>query len=153
MTWTLLTFDQKTPRWLSERLELYIKRLQYWVSFEHKVIAPSSLTSAQRAQQLDFEKIQDHKHYSKMIFVVFDEKGLAVTSEKLAHYVEQWEQQRDVCFVIGPSYGLSPLWRQQALCCLSLSSLTLTHEFAQLIVTEQLYRAFTILKGLPYHVQ
>lgn len=153
MSWTLLVFDHKTPQWLEQRLSLYFKRLSYWVDIQHKLMPPAALNQVEQSKQLDWERFQANKVLAKKTLVVFDEQGLTLTSEKLAKYLDRWEQQDNVCFVIGPSYGLSSLWREQAHSCLSLSSLTLTHEFAQLIATEQLYRAFTILKGLPYHIQ
>jgi 23S rRNA (pseudouridine1915-N3)-methyltransferase len=152
MSWTLLTFDHKPASWLEDRLAVYLKRLNHWIDVEHKIITPSGLSQLQQAKQLDWEKFQHHKILSKKTLVVFDENGSLMTSDKLSKLVAQWELQRDVCFVVGPSYGLSPLWRDHATSCLSLSNLTLTHEFAQLLVTEQLFRAFTILKGLPYHI-
>lgn len=152
MSWTLLTFDHKQPVWLQELMQIYIKRIKFWIPFEHKIVPPSGLSNIIQAQAVDWEKFQSNKILSKKRLVIFDENGSMPTSIKLSSLVSQWEIQKEICFIIGPSYGLGPEWKKNATQTLSLSSLTLTHEFAQLIVTEQLYRAFTILKGLPYHV-
>jgi 23S rRNA (pseudouridine1915-N3)-methyltransferase len=152
MSWTLVTFDHKQPQWLQSLMQVYIKRIKFWIPFEHKILTPSGLSHSGQAQSIDWEKFESNKVLSKKKLVIFDENGSMPTSVKLSSLVAQWEVQKDVCFVIGPSYGLGPEWKKHASHVLSLSSLTLTHEFAQLIVTEQLYRAFTILKGLPYHV-
>ncbi len=84
--------------------------------------------------------------------VALDERGKALTSEALADWLgRQQNAGRDVAFCVGGANGLSAAVKQRADLMLSLSALTLPHRLARLIIAEQLYRAFTILRGEPYH--
>jgi len=84
--------------------------------------------------------------------VALDERGPEHTSPELARRLAAWQAGgRDVALVIGGSDGLSPRLLEKADERLSLSRLTLAHRLARLVLAEQLYRAFTILRGEPYH--
>ena len=66
--------------------------------------------------------------------------------------IEKWlEASKDLCFLVGGPEGLSDEFKQRADLLLSLSSLTLNHEIALLVLMEALYRSLTILKKIPYH--
>jgi 23S rRNA (pseudouridine1915-N3)-methyltransferase len=79
-------------------------------------------------------------------------EGSAWTSEELARRVEGWRvAARPLAFVLGGSHGLAPSLSGSAAARWSLGPLTLPHELARVVVVEQLYRAFTILRGEPYH--
>ncbi len=88
-----------------------------------------------------------------MLRLVLDERGAQWTSRELARRVGEWELsgQRDVAILIGGADGHSPELRAAADVQWSLSTLTLQHEMALVLVTEQLYRAYTLRAGLPYH--
>ncbi|QQS32757.1 MAG: 23S rRNA (pseudouridine(1915)-N(3))-methyltransferase RlmH [Acidobacteriota bacterium] len=83
---------------------------------------------------------------------VLDEKGKQETSKELAGRIQGWQERsvRDIVFVIGGAEGVSAAVAERADHRLSLSFLTFTHEMARVFLLEQLYRAFTILKGFPY---
>jgi 23S rRNA (pseudouridine1915-N3)-methyltransferase len=84
--------------------------------------------------------------------VALDERGKEYTSVELARRVDGWLQGgRDVSLVIGGSDGLAPEVLARADERLSLSQMTLAHRLARVVLVEQLYRAFTILRGEPYH--
>jgi 23S rRNA (pseudouridine1915-N3)-methyltransferase len=84
--------------------------------------------------------------------VALDREGQAWTSEELAARVDRWRgAARPVAFMIGGSDGLAPALVARAGERWSLGPLTLPHELARVVVYEQLYRAFTILEGHPYH--
>ncbi len=84
--------------------------------------------------------------------VALDERGREHTSVELAGRLRAWtEAARDVALVIGGSDGLAPEVLARAGETLALSRLTLAHRLARLVLVEQLYRAFTILRGEPYH--
>ena len=85
--------------------------------------------------------------------VLLDSRGKQLSSEELAHFVER-EQINAVplLFAIGGADGFSETARRQASLVLSLGRMTLPHELARVILLEQLYRAFAILKNHPYHV-
>jgi len=88
-----------------------------------------------------------------MYRVVFDERGRSWTSREFAKTVGEWELsgRRDVALLIGGADGHTDELRAAADVCWSLSPLTLQHELALVVVAEQLYRAYTLRAGLPYH--
>jgi len=84
--------------------------------------------------------------------VLLDERGEEPTSPELARRLERWlAGGKDVALVIGGSDGHGEAVRARADETLSLSRMTLAHRLARLVLAEQLYRAFTIVKGEPYH--
>ncbi len=86
------------------------------------------------------------------VVVACDVGGRAMTSEQFATWLgTQRDQARDVAFLIGGAFGLSPDVHARATTKLSLAPWTLPHELARLVLAEQLYRAGTILRGEPYH--
>jgi len=87
------------------------------------------------------------------LLVACEDAGDLRTSPELASWMsaERERATRDVAFVIGGAYGLSPALRAQAAKRLSFSRFTLSHELARLVLAEQLYRAGTIVRGEPYH--
>ncbi len=86
------------------------------------------------------------------VLVALDERGKALSSVELAKWLgRQQDAGRDVAFVIGGDEGLSDEVRGRAALVLSLSAMTLPHRLARLVLVEQVYRAFSILRGEPYH--
>lgn len=85
--------------------------------------------------------------------VALDERGRSLTSEGLADLLERHMLQAtsEMTLIIGGAYGLSDTVRQRADLILSLSEMTLTHQMARLLLLEQLYRGYTILRNEPYH--
>jgi 23S rRNA (pseudouridine1915-N3)-methyltransferase len=79
-------------------------------------------------------------------------KGRSCSSPELAEEIEKWQNRglKEVAFVIGGAGGVSPPVAERADISLSLSFLTFTHEMARVVLLEQLYRAYTIIKGFPY---
>jgi 23S rRNA (pseudouridine1915-N3)-methyltransferase len=88
-----------------------------------------------------------------LLRVILDERGAEVSSRALADKVSSWEQSRvkGVALLIGGADGHTPELRAAAGWLWSLSKLTLQHELALVVMLEQLYRAYTIKGGLPYH--
>lgn len=83
---------------------------------------------------------------------VLDEHGKDYTSPALAQQLEAWRQNgRDLALIIGGADGLAPDIKQRATGVWSLSRLTLPHALVRVLVVEQLYRAWTLLMGHPYH--
>jgi 23S rRNA (pseudouridine1915-N3)-methyltransferase len=85
--------------------------------------------------------------------VVMDERGQLLTSAELAQQLERWMNSgaKQISFIIGGAAGLEPSLRDSADLLLALSPMTLPHELARVILSEQLYRAMTIIRGEPYH--
>jgi 23S rRNA (pseudouridine1915-N3)-methyltransferase len=83
--------------------------------------------------------------------VLLDPSGKAMDSPRFAKLVSQAEQEaRDLIFLIGGATGLPEPWRRNGGLMLSLSALTMPHELARVVLAEQIYRAFTLLRGHPY---
>lgn len=84
--------------------------------------------------------------------VALEETGKQMTSQDLAAEIEKWmnSSKRDVVFIVGGAEGLSSEVAERADIRLSLSFLTFTHEMVRVFLLEQLYRAFTIIRGYPY---
>ena len=86
--------------------------------------------------------------------VLLDSRGKQLSSEELAEFVDQHQQRNPLplVFAVGGSDGFSEDLRRQADVVMSLGKMTLAHELARVVLLEQVYRAFTILKGHPYHL-
>lgn len=85
--------------------------------------------------------------------VLLDPRGKQLSSEELAQFVEREQMQAlPSLFAVGGADGFSDEARQQAAFVWSIGKMTLPHELARVVLLEQIYRAFTILKNHPYHV-
>jgi 23S rRNA (pseudouridine1915-N3)-methyltransferase len=89
----------------------------------------------------------------KSTLVLMDSRGKQLSSEELAHFVREYQDRNPLplIFAIGPPDGFSNAARSAAQHSISLGRMTLAHELARVVLLEQVYRAFTILKGHPYH--
>jgi 23S rRNA (pseudouridine1915-N3)-methyltransferase len=85
--------------------------------------------------------------------VLLDSRGRQLTSEEFAHFLQTHQDRnpQPLILAIGPADGFSDAARKSAAATLSLGKMTLAHELARIVLLEQVYRAFTILKGHPYH--
>ena len=86
--------------------------------------------------------------------VLLDSRGKQFSSEEFAKFLGNHQDRNPVplLFAVGPASGFAPEARQKAKLLLSLGKMTLPHELARVVLLEQIYRAFTILKGHPYHL-
>jgi 23S rRNA (pseudouridine1915-N3)-methyltransferase len=89
----------------------------------------------------------------KSTLVVLDSRGKQFSSEEFAHFLSHYQDRNPLplIFAIGPADGFSEAARAAAQHVISLGRITLAHELARVVLLEQLYRSFTILKGHPYH--
>jgi 23S rRNA (pseudouridine1915-N3)-methyltransferase len=86
--------------------------------------------------------------------VLLDSRGKQLSSEEFAEFLGNHQDRNPLplLFAVGPANGFTAETRQEADLLLSLGKMTLAHELARVVLLEQLYRAFTILKGHPYHL-
>jgi 23S rRNA (pseudouridine1915-N3)-methyltransferase len=86
--------------------------------------------------------------------VLLDSRGKQLSSEEFAKFLGDYQDRNPLplLFAIGPANGFTAEIRQEANLLLSLGKMTVAHELARVVLLEQLYRAFTILKGHPYHL-
>lgn len=144
----------KTP-YLREGEADYIKRLGHYCKIDSVSIRPEPMT-VNKPETIVLEKegkqLLDRIPENSLI-VVLDRKGKPWSSEKLAKNLAGWQNRgiQALVFVIGGPLGLCGEIIRQADAVLSLSSMTFPHELCKVVFLEQLYRAFTILKGEKYH--
>lgn len=133
----------KQKNWLALQEE-YLQRLSHFVKFEITELKDSG-------KEIEGKLILEKLNQSQFICLM-DVKGRSISSHDLAAEIEKWQNRglKEVVFVIGGAEGVASEVVERADNSLSLSFLTLTHEMARVVLLEQLYRAFTIIKGFPY---
>jgi len=130
----------------------YLKRLRRYASIQEVEIKEASRAPTGVVQRREEAARLRAKLPGDAFLIALDREGTYLTSEALAHQLNRWsESPRSLAFLIGGSTGLADEIRQAAAFRWSLGPLTLPHELARVVVLEQLYRAFTILRGEPYH--
>ncbi len=124
--------------------EQYAARLAAYLSTEIQI---------HRSEQSLLDSFAKSRARTRPMLVLLDSRGKQLSSEALAAWLrEQQDSSRQlVIFAIGPADGWSSPARERAGLLLSLGPMTLPHELARVILAEQLYRAFAILAGHPYH--
>jgi 23S rRNA (pseudouridine1915-N3)-methyltransferase len=140
---------------LRDACEAFIERIHRFLRLEIKEIREASRREeeAALARRAEGLSLLDAIPGTARI-VALTRTGRALDSEQFAAQLETWRREaRDVALVLGGTYGLDGSVLKRAVDRISLSSLTLPHELARLVLLEQLYRACTILSGHPYHKQ
>ena len=124
----------------------YLRRLSHFVKCE-----VTELKDTGDGAEIEGERILAALN-QKTFAVLLDVKGESISSPELAEKIERWQNMglKEVSFVIGGADGVSRRVAETADVSLSLSFLTFTHEMARAVMLEQLYRAYTIIKGFPY---
>lgn len=151
----LVMVGKTVEQYLKTGIELYKDRIEHYCRFS--IVEIPELKNA-KAMSRDQIKIKEGNLILKAVspsdlVILLDEKGKTCTSVSWAQDLEQKMSHisRDMVFVIGGSYGFSQDVYSRANQLLSLSSMTFSHQLVRVIFLEQLYRAFTIIKGEPYH--
>jgi len=151
----LLTVGRTDVKWVRESLDIYVSRLTHYVPFELREIPElknaSSLTE-DMIRRKEGELILKQLKASDVL-VLLDEKGREFRSVEFADYIKKAlaHGAGDIVFCIGGAYGFSPEVYDRAKEKVSLGKMTFSHQMVRTIFAEQLYRAFTIIKGEPYH--
>ncbi|MGA8489760.1 MAG: 23S rRNA (pseudouridine(1915)-N(3))-methyltransferase RlmH [Terriglobales bacterium] len=124
--------------------EEYLKRLSRYVDADGIALKdePSLLKLCRGARS------------AKNTLVLLDSRGKQLSSEEFADFLRNYQDRNPLplLFAVGPANGFTTDIRKEANLLLSLGKMTVAHELARVILLEQLYRAFTILKGHPYHL-
>ncbi|MFO7985781.1 MAG: 23S rRNA (pseudouridine(1915)-N(3))-methyltransferase RlmH [Desulfatiglandaceae bacterium] len=144
----------KAP-FLTDGESFYLERLRRYASTEWIEVKPVTIKKGKTREAVlasEGERIKKRLHQRDHI-IALDIRGKTYTSQSLARRIETLVSTQDrLCFIIGGALGLSrELLNKTADENLSLSTLTLTHEMSRMILLEQVYRAFTILRGEKYH--
>jgi 23S rRNA (pseudouridine1915-N3)-methyltransferase len=151
---TILSVGHRMPGWIQSGFGEYVKRLPPEIRVELVEIKPEDRTSGktvEKAKALEAERILAAIPTGATV-IALDEKGRSVSTQGLSVMLAGW--MRDAthpAFVIGGADGMSDEVRARADKLLSLSALTLPHGLVRVVLAEQLYRAWSILAGHPYH--
>ena len=152
---TLLVVGKTTDKYLIEGIEKYTKRLIHYCKFQIVEIPElkntKSLSEEQQKEkeaELILQKITTTDHV-----ILLDEQGKQFTSVEFSKEINKWMNQSvsSVVFLIGGPYGFDQKIKNRANAEISLSKMTFSHQMVRLFFVEQIYRAYSILKGEPYH--
>ena len=151
----LLVVGKTSTGFVRVGMEEYAGRINRFMPFEIKVI-PDIKTTRKLTEnaQKEAEGIQILAQIQPTDHVVLlDEHGKEMTSREFSSFIEQKAQtvQKNMIFVVGGPYGFSQAVYERANSLLSLSRMTFPHELVRLFFTEQIYRAITISRNMPYH--
>jgi 23S rRNA (pseudouridine1915-N3)-methyltransferase len=137
----------RDPSWKTLQAE-YLRRLSHFVNCEIVEVKDAGGPTAVETEGNDLLS----KVNQSSFIVLLDVAGRHLSSPELAAELDKWQNRsiREVAFIIGGAQGVSSRVAERADIKLSLSFLTFTHEMARVMLIEQLYRAFTIIKGFPY---
>jgi 23S rRNA (pseudouridine1915-N3)-methyltransferase len=144
-----------TQKFIDEGISLYFSRLGKYIDF--KIIIVPELKNTKNltiSEQKEKEgEILTEKISKSDYLVLLDENGKMLSSVELSKFVENKMivSVKELVFVIGGPYGFSQKILERANAKISLSKMTFSHQTVRLLFLEQLYRAFTIIKGEPYH--
>lgn len=155
MKLTLLVIGKTDKAYIKEALAEYNKRLKHYVNFKIEVIPDLKKTknlSVEIQKTREGELILSHHNPGKE-FHLLDEKGDMYSSREFAKFLEKKmiSGLKELVLIIGGPYGFSSSVYEKANSTISLSRMTFSHQMARLLCVEQIYRAFTILNGEPYH--
>lgn len=144
MHWKIITVGKPALPWARTALEDYMRRLKRSVRVEHVIVKEGP------REQVETQLLQAS---TNSLRVVLDERGKALRSVELARWIENHDLSgtKRVSLIIGGANGHSGAFRESANECWNLSSFTLQHEIALVVLVEQLYRAYSIVRGDPYH--
>ncbi|WP_271629502.1 23S rRNA (pseudouridine(1915)-N(3))-methyltransferase RlmH [Caldicellulosiruptor sp. DIB 104C] len=141
-------------RYFKEAAEEYKKRLSRWTKIEEIEIKEEDENKYRNVEMLfkkEAEKILKHIKEGQYV-VVFDINGTQLSSEEFAELLDKKVSKgEEIVFVIGGSNGLADAIKKRANLLISFSKLTFPHQLFRILVYEQIYRGFTIIKGIKYH--
>lgn len=151
----ILAFGKlKTPG-LREATDYYLRNLGPWAENHETELKPVPVPDKSPATRKSIQEKEGTLllEKAKGVLVLLDETGKSLKTSEWAEQIRAWENEgvREITFAIGSSLGFSSEVRARARKTLSLGPQTLPHELARVVLAEQLYRVFSVLKGHPYH--
>ena len=150
----ILAVGEKAPHWVEVGINNYLSRMPHECSVKFTTVASTkrmkniSILQAQQREESLLIKASSKNSYR----IALDEKGVNWNTKILANNLKEWLQREPtVNLYIGGPDGFTNEFRNQVDVVWSLSALTMPHMLVRLIVAEQLYRAWTVIQGHPYH--
>ncbi len=151
----LIQIDKTQDKYLDDGIAIFYKRLKNYCTFEIETI---QMPKNVRAKSFDEQKLEEGKELLKKlkdedVVVLLDENGKEFNSNQFSKYIVQKQNAstKRLVFIIGGPFGFSPAIYQRANEKIALSQLTFSHQMVRLFFIEQVYRAYTIIKGEKYH--
>lgn len=138
-------------KYYTDAIAEYQKRLYRFCNFKVIEVQEDSKTeNLDKKNENEGKAILEH---AKGVIIALDKVGKMLSSENLAAEISKMQisGQSEISFVIGGSNGLSPEVLKRAMLIVSFGNITFPHQLFRVVLTEQIYRAFTINAGLPYH--
>jgi 23S rRNA (pseudouridine1915-N3)-methyltransferase len=141
--------------YIKEGQDIYTKRLKHFLPFETQLIP--DIKNAKNMNQEQLKKKEGAAILKKLdkgdCLLLLDERGKELSSVKFAQYLENQLQMshKRIIFLIGGAYGFSDEVYARANGKISLSKMTFSHQMVRVFALEQIYRAMTILRNMPYH--
>ena len=152
---TLLTVGKTDKDWVRQGIDIYATRMKHYFPFSIVEIPELKNVASLSEDQI---KTKEGELILKNIkpaedVILLDERGRELSSVEFAKALQDKISYigKDIVFIIGGAYGFSEAVKQRANSKISLSKMTFSHRMVRAIFVEQLYRAFTIMKGEPYH--
>ena len=152
---TLLTVGKTDKDWVKQGIDIYASRMKHYFPFSIVEIPELKNASSLSQEQI---KTKEGELILKSIkpnddVILLDERGREFSSMEFAKVLQDKISYtgKDIVFVIGGAYGFAEVVKQRSNSKISLSRMTFSHQMVRAIFVEQLYRAFTIMKGEPYH--
>lgn len=149
----IVAVGQRQPAWADQAVADYLGRFPSDFSVTLKEVKPEPRSGApvERLLVAEAERLRAAVPAGSVL-VALDERGKDWTTVQLAEAIGHWRDAAEpVSFVIGGPDGLAPEFKRSARLLLRLSSLTLPHALARVLLAEQLYRAWSLLANHPYH--
>jgi len=141
-------------KWIRNGEDFYISKCKRFTKIQTKIVRSTRVSDPARAREEDARNLLDYiKQAPKAFNVLLDERGKALDSPAFARFIEHKLMHfgGSVRFITGGPFGVSDEFRDASDEMLALSSMVFTHEMVRVVLLEQLYRAFTILRGESYH--
>ncbi len=155
---TVLAVGKIRERYLQDAIEEYRKRLSKYCKLEIIEVADEKVPEQAGLAMEDMIRNKEAERLLKYIksdayVITLEIQGKMLTSEEMADQIEQLgiQGKSQICFVIGGSIGLGRKIRKRADYALSFSKMTFPHPLMRVILLEQVYRSYRIMKGEPYH--
>lgn len=149
----IIAVGTRMPDWADSAWKDYIKRFPREISVRLHAVKAEPRHSRTRAQLTAAEQARIMAQRGKNHWLaVLDERGKQLHTQQFSRQLQSWQMSgRGVDIVIGGPDGTSATLREQADTCISLSNMTLPHALARVVLIEQLYRAWSLSVGHPYH--
>ncbi len=138
-------------KYLVDAIEEYQKRLQKYTNLEIIEVKDEGIIEKEKALKVEEEKIRKHLQ-ERDYLITLEIEGKEISSEEFALKIDHiFQENSNICFIIGGSYGLSESLKQEANYHLSFSKMTFPHQLFRILLLEQIYRAFKINHNESYH--